>query len=281
MDAMNIDVTTAGAGSSGGAFAVYPPQHHQQHQQQGQGYSYPPSMLQPPQAPQGHPQQAFATSAEPVAAQPTPAATENASAAGYPLAPAFRPKVQQLKAMLLQRQHWRVCRGQPTAAHRVPPTEFDAPGDTVCRNCKQSDPKYFVEPEEADAKIKELLGHEPCHFVPRYDQAGCGVDKDRPDFDGKRWQAWVLKPGSRGTVLRERLWQCCLGGGKKAAARYRAGQTKNTNKIGCPRSLYAVTRWDAVERKAKCVEIYFKHRHLPECFDYSNLHTGGTGAAAE
>ncbi|KAJ3360527.1 hypothetical protein GGF31_003232 [Allomyces arbusculus] len=184
-----------------------------------------------------------------------------------PLPPAYREKVQQLKRLLLERRHWKVCRGQPTAAHKVPPTEFD-PGEIVCRHCKQADPKVFVEPEEADAKIRELLAQEPCHFVPRYDQAGCGVDKDRPDFDAKRWTTWALKPGSRGTVLRERLWQCCLGGGKKAAQAYRSGHARNTSKIGCPRSLYAVTRWDGDGQKAKCVEIYFKHKHLAECFEH-------------
>jgi hypothetical protein len=111
-------------------------------------------------------------------------------------------------------------------------------------------------------------------FVPRYDQAGCGVDKDHPHYDAKNWTSWRLKPASRGTVLRERLWQCCLGGGKKAAEKYRSGQARNTSKIGCPRSLYAVTRWDSEKLKARSVEIYFKHQHLRECFEHglSNPH---------
>ncbi|ORZ37532.1 hypothetical protein BCR44DRAFT_1034647 [Catenaria anguillulae PL171] len=199
---------------------------------------------------------------------------------GLPLPPAYREKVQQLKAILLDRKNWKVCRGTPTSSHKVPPGEFDA-GELVCRNCKQHDPKFFLEPEQADAKIKELLSSEPCHFVPRYDQAGCGVDRDRPNYDSKDWTTWALKPNSRGTVLRERLWQCCLGGGRKAAAKYRAGQAKNTTKIGCPRSLYAVTRWDAQEQCAKLVEIYFKHKHLPECYEHASTSKGGVAGGDE
>ncbi|KAI9216405.1 hypothetical protein BC828DRAFT_393626 [Blastocladiella britannica] len=186
--------------------------------------------------------------------------------------PAYREKVQKLRTLLLDRRTWRMCRGTPAATHKVPPSHFDA-GEVVCRTCKQADPKIFVDPEAADVRIKQLLALEPCHFVPRYDQPGCGVDKDRAGYESKDWHTWALKPQSRGTVLRERLWQCCLGGGKKAAAKYRAGQARNTSKIGCPRSLYAVTRWDPAELKARVVEVYFKHKHLPECSEHGSVGT--------
>ncbi|KAL7748655.1 hypothetical protein RI367_006066 [Sorochytrium milnesiophthora] len=190
--------------------------------------------------------------------------------------PAFRPSVASLRHRLLERTTWRVCKSLGPYAHKVSPADF-GPGELLCRACKLADQKCVVEPSQAEAKVRELLALEPCHFIPRYDQPGCGVERDAPTFDSKDWMTWSLKPSSRGTVLRERLWQCCLGGGKKAADRYKTGQAKgNSSKIGCPRSLYAVTRWDGERGQPGLVEIYFKHQHMSECWALSAATAGAS-----
>ncbi len=146
--------------------------------------------------------------------------------------------------------------------------------------------------------VESLLQQEILPFSLNYDQPGGSIDIDSSSFVKSDPSTWILKSNAKlrsNSIFHRAMWACvCAGKSKsnnnneqinmetlsqqelflkqcdqdKDRKRNQARKgiwTKESNKISCPRALYAVQYFNTITKEPGNVHIYFRNQHLDEC----------------